>query len=79
MRPRYTVLLERDNELLAVGRFWCRANAIAFGEQQEAAGQGVLRGIARVLTTPMFRVELTSQHQQPSTRAAHSREPGCRR
>jgi hypothetical protein len=75
MRTVYTVLLDTGHETLAIGRFWRRNNAVAFAQEQESAGRGTLLGVARVLTTDMFRVEFSCPNTARRLRVAATK-PG---
>jgi hypothetical protein len=70
IRPLYTVLLEVGQETVAVGQFWQRDNAVAFGQQQQADGQAVMRAVVGSMSVPHFRT--TSPPASP-TRAPDQR------
>lgn len=70
MRRRYCVLVVRGDEVVAVGSFGTRPSAEAYAATLPA---GEARGVARIATTDMFRVETGNglpARRQPANRLA---------
>lgn len=65
MRRRYTVVIDHDGQLWAVGSFWSQDHAVQFGQTQQAAGRGIVRGIAGVVSRPMFDLETAARQEAP--------------
>jgi len=61
MRRRYTVVIDHDGQLWAVGRFWSHDHAVRFGQTRQTAGRGAVHGIAAALSQPMFDIELSAR------------------
>lgn len=61
MRKRYTVVIDHDGQWWAVGNFYSYEHAVQFGQMQQAAGRGVVQGIAAAVSGPMFGIELSAR------------------
>jgi hypothetical protein len=77
MERQYTVILRTPEELVSIGSFGKREDAVEFGKQQ-VAGRGILIGIARVTNAEPYMVQSALTHRvshRPVTRPCRPSSP----